>query len=68
MVQAAQDGPGDNSPSRLGDVGERTLQPEAAMRSVAIVVVGELGQHRPQVALVEDSGAIRSPVPDDFDH
>ncbi len=32
--------------------GKGTLQPEAAMRPVALVGVGELGEDRPQVALV----------------
>jgi len=53
VVQTAQDGPGDKSPSRLNDGGERTLQTEAAMRSVAIVVVDQLGQHHPQGELVD---------------
>ena len=47
-----------------GRLWEGTLQPEAGMRAVPIVVVGELGQHRPQVLLVNHDQVIETFGPD----
>ena len=48
----------------LDAAGQGTRQPEAAMRSVAVVVLRELSQHRPQVALVEHDQVIETFGPD----
>ena len=60
MVQAAQDRARHHPPTGSHAARTGTLQPQAAMRSIAVVVIDELGQHRPQVALVDHDQVVET--------
>ena len=61
MMQAAQDRPRHDPATDEAVAAKRTLQAEAAVRPVAIVVIGELGQYRAQVTLVDHDHDNRAP-------
>ena len=60
VVQAAQDRAGHHSPMGSDAARKETLQAEAAMRPVAIVVAHELLQHRKQVTRVDHDQVVEA--------
>ena len=60
MVQAAQDRPGDHLTRRLRGRRDRTLEPEAAMWSVPVVVVSKFAQDCFQVALIHHDDVVKT--------
>jgi hypothetical protein len=68
VVEAAQNWSGADTPVALYGTGERALEAQAAVWPVAVVILGELGQHGPEVPLVEHDQVVEALRPDGPHH